>query len=383
MEDRIILIALPILIVISPFVSQIIKVPIAAVEILFGSIFGYFGLLNENEFFYFLSKIGFLFLMFLVGMEIDLKRFALSEKRFLKRTILYFLILYFLSFVLCAFFELNIVYFILFPIFSLGMLMILLKEYGKNHKWLALALSIGMVGELVSILALTILSRSLQGVFGFEFIEEIVLLFFILMFFYFLFKVTKILFWWFPTLKTSIMPHDDMKEQDIRFSISLAIMMVGLMVYLHIDLVLGAFLSGIFISTFFSHKVGLHEKLSSLGFGFFVPVFFIYVGFTLPLEAFSNYQTMMHALFVIVITVLIRILTSLVSFLGYLNLKDTILFALSTSMPLTFTVAVATAGFQAEAITQEQYYAFIIAGIVGSIGIMVVIKMIYLHFAKL
>jgi Kef-type K+ transport system membrane component KefB len=56
------------------------------------------------------------------------------------------------------------------------------------------------------------------------------------------------------------------------------------MIHLKIDVVLGAFTAGLFLKIFFHNKEELFEKLSSVGFGFFVPIFFIYTGSTVKLE---------------------------------------------------------------------------------------------------
>jgi Kef-type K+ transport system membrane component KefB len=193
------------------------------------------------------------------------------------------------------------------------------------------------------------------------------------------FKGIRILFWWYPSLKTLIMPHEDGKDQDVRFSMALMFMMIAVMLYLKIDVVLGAFLAGVFIATYFKHKTDLPHKLSSFGFGFLVPIFFIHVGSTLALDAFGDPKILMMALYIACAIIGIRLVSSFVAYSGYLGWKNTILFSLSDSMPLTFTVAIATLGYEAAAITHDEYYSFIVASMGSGIFLMIVIKMIY-HF---
>ncbi len=382
MSNTVVIITLSLLVLLSPFLSRITKIPVVVVEILLGSLAGYFGFLVENELFKIIAKVGFLYLMFLAGMEVNLKEFGFSKSSLLRRTIIYFTMLYACSLTLFLYLDLSAVYLVAFPIFSLGMLMALVKEYGKDKPWLALALNIGIIGELVSIIALTILSGGLEYGYNREFAFTLAGLFLFLIGFILFFRGIRILFWWYPGLKTLIMPHDDSKDQDIRFSMALMFIMVAVMLYLKIDVVLGAFLAGMFISTYFKHKAELPEKLSSFGFGFLVPIFFIHVGSTLALDAFTDIKILEKALFIAGAVIGIRLISSFIAYSGYLGVKNTVLFSLSDSMPLTFTVAIATLGYSANAITHDEYYAFIVASMGSGIFLMVVIKFLYTLFNR-
>ncbi len=375
-----VIITLSLLVMFSPFLSRVTRFPVVVVEILLGSIAGYLGFLVETELFKIIAKVGFLYLMFLAGMEVNLKEFGFSKSSLLRRTVIYFLMLYSGSLALFFYFDLSAVYLVAFPIFSLGMLMALVKEYGKNQPWLALALNIGIIGELVSIMALTILSGGLEYGYNREFAITLGGLFAFMIGFILFFKGIRILFWWYPSLKTLIMPHEDGKDQDVRFSMALMFLMIAVMLYLKIDVVLGAFLAGVFIATYFKHKKELPEKLSSFGFGFLVPIFFIHVGSTLALDAFMDTKIITMAFFIASAIIGIRLISSFVAYSGYLGWKNTILFSLSDSMPLTFTVAIATLGYEATAISHDEYYAFIVASMGSGIFLMLVIKILYNFF---
>lgn len=381
MSNSVVIITLSLLVLLSPFLSRVTRIPVVVVEMLLGSLTAYFGLLVENELFKIIAEVGFLYLMFLAGMEVNLKEFGFAKSSLLRRTVIFFSILYLCSSIVFLYFGLSAVYLVAFPIFSMGMLMALVKEYDKNEPWLALALNIGIIGELVSIVALTILSGGLEHGFNREFAFTIGGLFLFLAGFVLFFKGIRILFWWYPGLKTLIMPHEDSKDQDIRFSMALMFIMVAVMLYLKIDVVLGAFLSGMFIATYFKHKIELPEKLSSFGFGFLVPIFFIHVGSTLSLDAFMDTKILAMALFIAAVMIGIRLVAS-VAYYGYLGFKDTLLFSLANSMPLTFMVAVATLGYQAQAISHDEYYAFIVASMGSGIFLMIAIKIIYSFFRR-
>lgn len=382
MSNTVVIITLSLLVMLSPFLSRVSKISVVVIEIMLGSIAGYFGLLGENEFFKIIAEVGFLYLMFLAGMEVDLKGFKFEQKSLLRRTILFFVLVYAFSFAVFSYFHLSAVYMVAFPIFSLGMLVALIKEFGRGEPWLALALNIGIIGELISILSMTLLNGGLTYGFNMEFGFTLLVLLGFLIGFVVFFRAIRILFWWYPGLKILIMPHEDGKDQDVRFSMALLFILIGIMVHFKIDAILGAFLAGMLITTYFKHKTELPEKLSSFGFGFLVPIFFIHVGSTLSLNAFMDQKILELALAIASGIILIRLLAGVISFSGYFGFRNALLFSFSNSMPLTFLVAIATLGYEAKAITHDEYYAFIVASMGSGIFLMVFIKILYTFFKK-
>ena len=375
MENSLLIVAaLSFFIALSPLLSKTFMIPVVVIEIALGIAGRHFGLFEKNEYFFIIAKVGFLFLMFLAGLEVNLKEFARAGSSVFKRVFFYFIILYSLALFMTFYFKLSFVYIVVFPIFSLGMIMALIKDYGKNEPWLNLALVIGIIGEVISIVALTVLSGAVSFGFGQSFYKAMLTLVMIICAAILFFKATRALFWWFPEAKKVIMPDIDSKEQDIRFSMALFFAMIALMLYLKIDMVLGAFFAGMFIAAFFSHKKDLHEKLSSFGFGFFAPIFFVYVGSTLNLEYVLSSAILIHAAFIASTIVGIRLIGSFIAFYGHLGFKNTLLFALSDSMPLTFMVAAATLGLNAKAIDEFEYSSIVVASMLEAMTIMMIIK---------
>jgi Kef-type K+ transport system membrane component KefB len=296
--------------------------------------------------------------------------------------VLYFVSLYSISGLVCWLFDLGITYFVALPIFSLGMLLMLIKEYGKEEPWLNLALSIGIVGEVVSILALTLFSGWIEyGGFKIEFLSSIFTIILVIIGIVLLLRLFYLFFWWFPELKKIIIPdsHTDRFDQDIRFSLSMLLFFVSIMLIFKIDVVLGAFAAGLFLKMFFHEKKVLLEKIESFGFGFFVPIFFIYTGSTVKLEVIDA-EILLHSLFIIGAIIFIRLVSSFLAFYKYLKFKQTALFALSDSMPLTFLVAISMLAYKYEIITQAQYFSFIIASILDGLFLMIVIRKLYKFF---
>ena len=371
------------IIMFAPSLSKLFKAPIVVVEICLGVIAGYFGLIYDDETLKLIAKFGFVYLMFLAGLEINLKLVKIIKATLAWNVILYFVFLYTISAFICWLFNLGITYFIALPIFSLGMIMMLIKEYGKDEPWLNLALSIGVVGEVISILALTLFSGWVEYGFNINFFISILTILAVVILTILALRLFYIIFWWYPELKKFLIPdiHNNRFDQDIRFSISSLLILVAIMYALKIDVVLGAFAAGLFFKMFFHQKHELIDKIESFGFGFFVPIFFIYTGSTVKLEIL-DYDILKHAIFIIFAIVIIRLLSSFFAFYKYLKFKQTLLFALSDSMPLTFLVAIAMLTFNYGLITQSEYFSFIIASIIDGLILMLLIRKLHKIFLK-
>lgn len=139
--------------------------------------------------------------MFLCGLEVDLKTFTKLGIDFLKSAFLYFLILYGVACLYVLNAGLSKFYIAALPVMSLGMIMALLKEYPKNTSWLQLALNVGILGELISIVVLVVLNGAYSYGLNWELYRTLLVLFIFLSVIVGMFKVADIMFWWFPTLK--------------------------------------------------------------------------------------------------------------------------------------------------------------------------------------
>jgi Kef-type K+ transport system membrane component KefB len=83
---------------------------------------------------------------------------------------------------------------------------------------------------------------------------------------------------------------------------------------------------------------------------------------------------LIHAAFIASTIVGIRLIGSFIAFYGHLGFKNTLLFALSDSMPLTFMVAAATLGLNAKAIDEFEYSSIVVASMLEAMTIMMIIK---------
>lgn len=359
----------------SPFVSKALRLPIPSVEIILGSVVAYFGLIGHNEYFDLIAEVGFLYLMFLAGMEVDLKQITNSPKIVIQKSMLFLLLMVMFSITFGFLFGLNTIVIISMPLISIGLLATLSKVYGKEESWIRLAFIAGVLGEILSIAALTIFDAASTTGFNVELVIKIGYLLLFIFVIYVLYKMLHLLFWWFPELKGILVPKVDTSSQDIRLSMSLFFILIAVMLALELELALGAFIAGIAISAFFHHEKALEEKMSSLGFGFLVPLFFIHVGASFDLNALPLEGVVSGALLITILMIASRLLSAIV-LKGISGAKDALLIALSLSMPLTLLVAVATIGYETKLLDLLTYYQLILASIFEILISMTIIKAI-------
>lgn len=359
----------------SPFVAKSLRLPIPSVEIILGSIVAYFGLIGHNQYFDLIAEVGFLYLMFLAGMEVDLKQITKSPKIVIQKSILFLLLMVLFSIGFGILFHLNTIVIISMPLISIGLLATLSKVYGKEEKWVQLAFIAGVLGEILSIAALTIFDAASTTGFTMELIMKISYLLLFILVIFMLYKSLHLLFWWYPELKGILVPKADTSAQDIRLSMSLFFILIAVMLSLELELALGAFIAGIAISAFFHHEKALEEKMSSLGFGFLVPLFFIHVGASFDLDALLMRGVVTGALLITLLMLVSRILAARV-LKNLSGSKDALLIALSLSMPLTLLVAVATIGYDTKLLEKLTYYQLILASIFEVLLSMILIKIL-------
>ena len=378
MNDNItIILTLSLLIWVAPFIAKLVRLPTTPVEIILGSGAAALGLFGHghNELFELVAEFGFLYLMFVAGLEVNVRKLLRTDLRILKTGFAYIGILYALSMLIAWQLGMSFVYMVIFPLISVGLIAALSKEYGKDHAWIRLSLTIGILGELISIIVLTLASAGIEYGVGLEFFGKITTLAFFIGAMALLYYLLHLLFWWYPEIRSLMMPYFDNKEQDIRLSMATLFIMLAIMLYLGLETAFGAFIAGVFIATFFSHKEDLEAKLSSFGFGFLIPIFFVYVGASLPLGSLDEEGILWLALLVTAVMILVRLLAS-VAFMRFCTFRNAALIALSHAMPLTLLIAVATLAFQAKSIDRASYEAFVLASLMEVVIAMVSIKLL-------
>ena len=380
-EEIRIIISLSFIIFASPLISKMTKIPTTPVEIILGALFVYFSLIVEHSIFELVAELGFLYLMFLAGLEVDLKKLVNIPSSIFKKALGYNAILFGSSILITWYFDLSKIFIVTLPLISIGLLAALKKEYG-DVEWIKLSIIVGLIGEIISIGVLTTVAAGLELGFGWEFAKALMLFVVFLIGLGLVYKLFHNAIWWFPEIKTYLMPKEDHQEQDIRVSMAIFFFMISVMLFLHLEVALGAFIAGTFITTFFEHNKTLPTKLEHFGFGWLVPIFFIYVGSSFQLDALFNDDGLFSkALLIACAMILIRLIASTL-FIKDIGRDKFILLGLSHSMPLTLLIAVATLAYHNHSITQFYYYAFILASILEVLSVMIMVRLITHFFVK-
>ena len=304
---------LPLLIVVAiawfvPMIMSLLnlsKIPTVIVEIIVGYFIGQFFLASFSDgslqILDFLALTGFIFLMFLSGLEIDvdqilasMPRRRITYARFLKNPLLvgivFFLITLILSYsgalLLSGIVKLtNSWYFALVMVTtSVGIIFPVLKNRGEiGSRFGQMMILAAAVADIFSIVLFTITAFILSKGFKIELLYILALLFVFFIFYRIGIRLTKVKVY----RKLSYQLSHAASQINIRGTILLILIFVVLAQFIGKEVILlGAFLGGLLLSIFL-HKDRslLIIKLDGMGFGFFIPIFFIMVGANFNPEA--------------------------------------------------------------------------------------------------
>jgi Kef-type K+ transport system membrane component KefB len=162
-----------------------------------------------------------------------------------------------------------------------------------------------LLAQLADVSAIILISISAASLSGWVALIEV---FAIPAIFMLLFWVMDILIWYNPKVISRILNPNDQSELGVRSTLAIILIFYGLAFFMGIEAVLGAFMAGMLFSAIFKERGAMMEKFMPLGYGFLIPIFFIYQGFEISFtELFDPF-----ALGVLVILTLIGILSKAV-----------------------------------------------------------------------
>ncbi len=360
------------------------KIPSVIVEIILGYFIGKYFLANvDHESFRileFFALTGFIFLMFLGGLEIDvdqilasLPRRKLTYRRFIRNPLLVSLVYFCLSILLAfagTFLLSRIVhiphiwYFSLILITtSVGIVVPVLKERGeiKEHFGQHIVIA-AAIADIFSIVLFTITAIVYKN--GFE-IEILYLfgLFFFFLIFYSIGKRLKNI----PLLKNLGYQLSHAASQ-IRIRSSMLMIMLFVVAAQFIGdeaVLLGAFLIGLALSSMLHRERSVMLlKLDGMGYGFFIPFFFIMVGVEFDPSALKEFdQSLMWFLVLLFITLLaVKIIPALL-WKPLFGIKRAIAGGFLMSSRLSLIIAASAVGLELGVITPGINASFIIMAI--------------------
>ena len=308
-----------------PMVASRVRVPAAVTEILYGLAIGALGLVHEGGATHFLAELGFVYLMFLVGMEIDFNRVEREGKGTVALAFAIATLVLVTASYIAMRLEMSFFMGLVIGAMSVGVLLVALVESNASKtRWGQILLLVGSIGELLTLLTLTgyHLVHSHGWSLALAAAALRVLLLFVLALALLMFL--RLAVWWFPHSFQRWVREEDPSELGVRFGF---VLMLGL--------------------TAVAAWVGLEveTKLTALGQGFFVPIFFINVGVTFEWSAVGDLSTLGRSLMALgAASLLAKLLpTILLLFLG-LRLRSVLAGAFLLATPLTLLVAIAALG---------------------------------------
>lgn len=359
-----------------------IGIPIIVGEILAGMLVGQsgLGLVTESAFLDMLSILGFSLLMFLSGLEVNFssifngntdKRSSLLQ-RLLQHPLIFGAILFLLTFggaSIAAFVihDLDLVsepwiIALVLSTTSLGVVVPVLKERGFTAtSYGQRILSAALVADFASILAISIyvLLRS-QGL-----TLEILLVLVLFAVFFAVHRLTALFQKHLPTEKILEKLATPTSQIKLRGAITLALVFIALAESLGIENILGAFLAGVILSMASgSGSSVVREKLDGIGYGFFIPIFFVMVGvrFDLP-SLLSSKEAVLLVPFLVITAYLIKVLPALL-FKQFSPWRETIAAGFLLSSRLSLIIAASAIGLELGVISPALNSSIILVAIV-------------------
>ena len=279
-----------------------VRVPVVVGEILAGILLGKsgFGIIPEepDPWLEFLSLFGFAFLMFLSGLETDVRglvvapteeaaggRSRAATRSLLQRTFMLFgatlLVSLALSFGLVALGLIESPYLmaLIMSTTSVGLVMPLLKERGEaDTPFGQVVILSAVVADFATMLLITVVVAFYRR--GGLTLDVLVFVTLFVLFFAGLWLGRRLLHREGSLVKRLAFSAPRTAELRVRASLTLMLVFVVVSQFIGTEIILGAFLAGALVSALGRHSGHglLGVKLDAIGFGLFIPIFFIMVG---------------------------------------------------------------------------------------------------------
>ncbi|MBS4743568.1 sodium:proton antiporter [Bacillus safensis] len=355
-----------------------LTIPVVVAEIIMGLIIGKSGLqlvVEHDAWLDTLSMLGFIFLMFLSGLEIDFSSFeskkkarelpnGLKEPNTFKAATMIFLGVFCISFilsyafVLAGFIQNAFLMTLIISTISLGVVVPTLKEEKLMQT------NIGQIILLVAVIA-DLVTMILLAVFSSIYGDGTGNMWLLLL----LFAAGILLYLFGRVFKTKSIFQSMSKgtvQIGTRAIFTLIIVLVALSESLGAENILGAFLAGVLVSLLSPNKE-LVQQLDSFGYGFLIPIFFVMVGVDLNIWALFKDPTIMIMIPLLFIALLISKLIPILYLKKWYDMKKVIGSGFLLTSTLSLVIAAATIGERLGVIDHKMSGALILVAVLTSI----------------
>jgi Kef-type K+ transport system membrane component KefB/Trk K+ transport system NAD-binding subunit len=379
-NEFVVLLLIAILAVILPILVnkfRKIKLPIVVAEIIAGMMIGRSGLniVQPTTTLNFLTEFGFIFLMFLSGIEVSFQSIGEASKssgpwwrKPMTLGILYFLITLALSLgigyslVFLGMVRDGMLMGLILSTTSMGIVVPVLKErkiitssYGQ------LILFSAIVSDFVTLVLLSLDIAIISRGFTLD------LLFFLVLIAVFI--VTFKLGTWAKTIPFIPRIIEELghatAQIEVRGAFAIMIALVVLSDALGVELILGAFLAGVIISLIIGRgETQLHQKLDAIGYGFFIPIFFITVGAQFDLGSIIESPSIIILMPILLIsTYAVKIIPSLLFTLSQ-PFREALAAGALLSSRMSLIIAASAIAFELGIVTQAVNSTIILVAII-------------------
>ena len=363
--------------------------PVVVAEILMGVIIGnsFLNLVEKDSMLNILSTLGFIFLMFLSGLEIDFSAFKKDTRNrqgqsqedknvpsHLNMALTVFIFIMIISIVLAyAFKWLGLVDDVLLMIIiistiSLGFVVPTLKEMNIMRTTIGqFILLVAVLADLFTMVLLTVYG-ALNGQGGGSIWLSAILVVFTAIFY-----IIGILFKHMSFLQKLM---SGTTQIGIRAIFALIILLVALAEGVGAEYILGAFLAGVVVSLLKPDEE-LVQKLDSFGYGFFIPIFFIMVGVDLDIPSLIKEPALLIIIPVLIGAFLISKLLPVLFIRRWFDTKTTIASAFLLTSTLSLVIAAAKIAEQLKTISSETSGILILSAVITCVFVPVVFKKLF------
>ncbi|WP_113613614.1 monovalent cation:proton antiporter family protein [Staphylococcus aureus] len=385
-----------VIVVLAAFLTPIIVnrlninfLPVVVAEILMGIVIGnsFLNIVERDSILNILSTLGFIFLMFLSGLEIDFKAFKKDKRArqgqnddessipgHLNLALTVFAFIMIISILLAYVFKwLGLVDDVLLMVIiistiSLGVVVPTLKEMN------IMRITIGQFILLVAVLAdlVTMILLTVYGAINGQGGSTIWLIGILVVFT----AISYILGVQFKRMSFLQKLMDGTTQIGIRAVFALIILLVALAEGVGAENILGAFLAGVVVSLL-NPDEEMVEKLDSFGYGFFIPIFFIMVGVDLNIPSLIKEPKLLIIIPILIVAFIISKLIPVMFIRRWFDMKTTIASAFLLTSTLSLVIAAAKISERLNAISAETSGILILSAVITCVFVPIIFKKLF------
>lgn len=385
-----------VIVVLAAFLTPIIVnrlninfLPVVVAEILMGIVIGnsFLNIVERDSILNILSTLGFIFLMFLSGLEIDFKAFKKDKRArqgqnddessipgHLNLALTVFAFIMIISILLAYVFKwLGLVDDVLLMVIiistiSLGVVVPTLKEMNIMRTTIGqFILLVAVLADLVTMILLTVYG-AINGQGG-----STIWLIGILVVFT---AISYILGVRFKRMSFLQKLMDGTTQIGIRAVFALIILLVALAEGVGAENILGAFLAGVVVSLL-NPDEEMVEKLDSFGYGFFIPIFFIMVGVDLNIPSLIKEPKLLIIIPILIVAFIISKLIPVMFIRRWFDMKTTIASAFLLTSTLSLVIAAAKISERLNAISAETSGILILSAVITCVFVPIIFKKLF------